>query len=47
VIEASTLALKVANLFNIPIIATEHNPKIFGKIVPALSTLFPPKYHLS
>lgn len=41
ILEASLLALKVANLYNIPVIATEHNPKAFGKIVPALAACLP------
>jgi hypothetical protein len=32
--DAIVLALRIANVFDIPVIATEHNPKVFGKIIP-------------
>lgn len=32
--EAIILSLRIANVFNLPVIATEQYPKAFGKIIP-------------
>jgi hypothetical protein len=39
--DAIVLSLKIANVFNIPVIATEHNPKAFGKIIPDITNILP------
>ena len=45
-LEAAVLALKSANLFELPVIATEHNPKAFGKLHASLAASLPQKHHL-
>jgi predicted N-formylglutamate amidohydrolase len=34
VVEASSMMTRVAKIFNIPVLITEHNKKVFGETVP-------------
>jgi nicotinamidase-related amidase len=45
--EAIVLSLKIANAFDLPVIATEHNPTVYGKMIPELTSFLPEKHHLS
>ena len=46
VLEAALMALKVANLFELPVLSTEHNPRAFGKIAAPLAASLPEHHHL-
>jgi hypothetical protein len=46
VVQVAKLAAKLAPIFNVPLLVTEHNTKAFGKTVDEIQSCYPEKYTL-